>query len=413
MLRLMLMSVIGVVGSLVPIASRADNAPVPPSEPVLEVHIDADYSIASHAAEAIESGLASALSEAGYEVAGTTLKLVRRDHRANVKRSRTHMEDFLNSTNAIAMVGGMHSPPYLTHRDFINENDVLFLLPWSAGGPITRGESGGENWLFRLSVDDTKAGGYLISRAVDQAGCQAVSLILIDTGWGRANYKTLTAALDQRGMIPASTHYFDVTIGQATAKRLAEDVRRSGADCAVLLADWDNGAQVVNVLADLDQPIRTFSHWGIMGGPFAQHVTPDTRDRLDLEVLQTCGLAREKGGNAALQLALSHAKGAPAELADVPAAAGFVHGYDLGRIFVAAVAQAAETPAWDGGIGQKRDAVRLSLESLEAEVEGILGSYEKPFDAYDVSSPDAHEALGRSDLSMARFAPEGHLIHAQ
>lgn len=371
MLRLMLMSVIGVLGSLVPLASPADNAPVPPSEPVLEVHIDADYSIASHAAEAIESGLASALSETGYEVAGTTLKLVRRDHRANVKRSRTHMEDFLNSTNAIAMVGGMHSPPYLTHRDFINENDVLFLLPWSAGGPITRGESGGENWLFRL-----------------------------------------TAALDQRGMIPASTHYFDVTIGQATAKRLAEDVRRSGADCAVLLADWDNGAQVVNVLADLDQPIRTFSHWGIMGGPFAQHVTPDTRDRLDLEVLQTCGLAREMSGNAALQLALSHAKGEPTELADVPAAAGFVHGYDLGRIFVAAVAQAAETPAWDGGIGQKRDAVRLSLESLEAEVEGILGSYEKPFDAYDVSSPDAHEALGRSDLCMARFAPEGHLIHA-
>ena len=405
MLRSILRNLALVSGLCAPAAAQ--------SLPVLEVHIDADYSISPHAAMAIEKGFASAFSETDFEAGGAKLKLVRRDHRANVKRSRAHMEDFLESPYAIAMVGGLHSPPYLTHRDFINENGVLFLLPWSAAGPITRGSFNDQNWMFRLSVDDTKAGEYLVTRAMDQSGCENLSLVLIDTGWGRANFTTLSRALNARGKMPASTHFFDVSIGRSTAKTLAENLRRHNADCAVLLADWDNGAMLVNAFSELPDNLRVFSHWGVMGGPFDSHVDHATRERVSLEILQTCGLGREKQQAPELINALAQAPDAPRALAEIPASAGFVHGYDLGRIFVSAIRQASQTELWGGSIHQKRNALRKSLEALEAPVDGVLKTYVAPFAQFGPDAPDAHEALGSKDLCMARFAAAGHLIHAE
>ena len=71
MLRSILRSLALVSGLCAPAAAQ--------SLPVLEVHIDADYSISPHAAMAIEKGFASAFSETDFEAGGAKLKLVRRD----------------------------------------------------------------------------------------------------------------------------------------------------------------------------------------------------------------------------------------------------------------------------------------------------------------------------------------------
>lgn len=376
----------------------------------LEIMIDADFSIAVDAGESIELGVNTALAEAGHMLAGVRVTVRRMDHRANVKRASKNHERFARSETALVMIGGMHSPPYLTNHQFINENDVLTLLPWSAAGPITRKSARGENWFFRLSVDDSKAGGFFIRKAVDEGGCRSVGLILVETGWGRANEKTLKAALNARGMVPSLVEFFDVSLGQASARTLAERARRSGVDCAVMLAEWDNGAMVANALAELPDGVRLFSHWGIMGGPFAEQVAAAKREKLEFKVLQTCGLARERQGSAALQAALAQAGVSPPHLSAVPAPTGFVHGYDLTRILIAAVNQAAQTEAWNGNIRSKRMAVRAALEDLNTPVPGILADYAHPFAPFSEDTPDAREALGESDLCLARFDDNGVLV---
>ncbi len=377
----------------------------------LELHIDADYSISHEAAEAIELGVRTALDGVGWELGGEPVTLVTRDHRANVKRSHRHMRDYLQSDNAIAMIGGLHSPPYLTHREFINENEILMLLPWSAAGPITRAAPGHENWLFRLSVDDSKAGEFLVAQSVDAAGCRKIALILIETGWGHANFKTLTAALSARGMEPAIAEFFNASLGKASAVTLATSVSHSGADCAIMLSDWDNGAHIVKALAAMPNPVRVFSHWGILGGPFQDEVRAKARDRLNLRVLQSCGLAEETRGNTILKRALSQATGGPARLAEIPAPTGFVHGYDITRVLIAATEQASNSPDWGSAIKTKRRLVRAALQALETPVAGILAEYSPPFVPYSPGQPDAHEALGADDLCMARFQVDGKLAH--
>lgn len=377
----------------------------------LTLYIDADYAVSAAAAVAIELGVRTALNEAGGRLGGVDAVVVPRDHRGNVRRSRKTMERYLESEEALALIGGMHSPPYLTHQDFLNANRVLTLLPWSAAGPITRPSAGMENWIFRLSVDDRKSGEYLVREAVERGGCSRIALILLDTGWGRANFRSLSAALEVRGLRPSATVFFGASIGKASAGVLAEDIAHARADCAVLLTSWDAGRYVTNALYEQMPDLRVFSHWGVSGGRFADHVPYERLRDMQFSVLQTCGLREERDGNPVLRAALAAAAPENATLATLRAPSGFVHGYDLTRILIAAADQASKTPAWDGDIAARRAAVREALEGLRTPVEGILATYDPPFRPYVPEDPDAHEALGADDFCMARFREDGLLEH--
>lgn len=376
---------------------------------MLEIHIDADYSISADAAQSIENGLRVALSEVGGQIADYQIEIVANDHRGNVRRSRRTMESFLENDNALALVGGLHSPPYLTHQKFINKNEILTLLPWSAAGAITRPMTDDDNWIFRLSVDDLKAAPFLVDEVIQYGGCAHVGLVLIDSGWGRGNHATLTAALEERGRIAIFSRFFDAGVSHANAAALAQDFALSGADCAIVLSSWENGTEVILALHEHVPNLRVFSHWGVMGGQFAERVPHDIRTDLDLRVLQTCGLRREADGSEILSAAIRAIDETYDRLSDVPASTGFVHGYDLMRVFIAAVQQASTTQEWDGDIVAKRAAVRDALEHLESPVEGILKTFAPPFGPYTPEKIDAHEALGIADLCMARFGSDDKL----
>jgi branched-chain amino acid transport system substrate-binding protein len=378
----------------------------------LELYINADYSISAAAAQSIELGIRTALEEVDFLLGGQEVALTPMDNRGNVKRSHRTMGKFLESDTALAMFGGLNSPPFLTHREFLNENRVLTLLPWSAAGPITR-STGSENWIFRLSVDDSLSGSFFVQKAVEQGGCKRVALVLLDTGWGRANFKTLTTALAARGMSPVTTQYFPSSISSGTADALAQKVSWSNPDCAIMLSAWTNGALVVNALSQHMPTLRLFSHWGIMGGEFTDRVPHRVRDKMQLSVLQTCALRREGEGNAILSEALERAAPGISSISELPAPTGFVHGYDLTRILIAAAAQAAKSPDWSGSIQDRRAALHAALENLETPVMGILKEYAPPFRPGMTDPAFGHEALGAQDLCLATFQPNGLLAHAR
>lgn len=384
--------------------------PTRAEEPALRLYIDADYSIAKRGAEAIELGIRTGLAAAGGRLAGHEVEIVPLNHRANAKRSFRHMQKFLKDDRALAFIGGVHSPPYLTHRDFIHDNGILLMLPWSAAGPITRAKPGQENWVYRVSVDDSKSGDFLISQALDRSECNGVALLLLDSGWGRANKRTMNAALERRGQEASATIMFDGTIGQTEARDIADEIAQSGADCVIMLATAISGGHLVNALHASQPSIRIFSHWGILSGGFSDMVPHDTRQSAQVVVLQTCALRMEAQGSPEVARALSFLDDVT-QLADVQAPTGFVHGYDLAQILAAAVEQAARSPQWSGSITDKRQAVRQALDNLETPVVGMLKTYNPPFREYSSDVPDAHESLGADDFCMASFDARGRLVH--
>lgn len=370
----------------------------------LSLYLDADFQDHENSARSIQVGLETAIAmHSGLLPEGVNLRVVPKDHRGNVKRSAVHFREYLSDPEAIAVVGGLHSPPYLEYRDYVNENNILLLLPWSAAGPITRGSFDGRNWIFRLSVDDTKAGGVLARHAIETRKCQAPALLLWESGWGRSNERTMSAAFETLGMPDIPRVFFSGNLNSDDAKLVAANVAATQADCVLFVGNAREGVEIISALAQMDETFQLISHWGITGGRFAEFVPEQTRDRVGLEILQTC--FSYETDHPALQFAKDLFPEDFDTEGRILAPTGFFHGYDLATVFLTALA----TVDMSQDINALRSAVREALENPDLSAAGLMKSYSGPFSAYSDENPDAHEALGMGDLCLTSYDSQGRV----
>ncbi|MFT4782829.1 MAG: branched-chain amino acid transport system substrate-binding protein [Paracoccaceae bacterium] len=389
------------------------SGPLHADTPALELIIDADFSVSYQAARSIELGVRTALDEVQGNIGGLDFRIVTRDHHGNAKRSYLTLAGYVENENALAIIGGSHSPPYLTYQEFINTNRILTLLPWSAAGPITRSKPESENWFYRLSIDDSRAGGFIVDHATSNASCVDISLLLIDTGWGRSNRSAMIKALAKTGREPTMIKMVPTATGTSSAKAIANEIGRSATDCVIMVMTSTEGAHLVNALHEMAPDVTVYSHWGVLAQNFADQVTHQTRSDLGLRVIQTCGLQAEQDGNEVVTTALTNINRHSLRrnsLREIPSSVGFIHAYDLTHILIEAIQQAATQPEWQGDIRAKRLAVRHALENLKQPVPGILKTYEAPFSAYSPDRPNAHEALDTDDFCMTSFAADGLMV---
>ncbi|WP_247687360.1 ABC transporter substrate-binding protein [Pseudoalteromonas luteoviolacea] len=372
--------------------------------PELHIYHDSDYSTHRESAIAIKMGFLTALSEVDSKTQGFKLKFLSRDHRGNSNRSFLNFKRFLKDPSGLFVLGGLHSPPYIKYREFINKNQIPLLVPWAAGGPITRYDKG-ENWVYRLSVDDTKAGVTLVQFA-NQRACKNPHLFLERTPWGKSNYKSIGQAL---GKLEPSVTWFDWGMKASSAKIHIREMLAKGSDCLLFVGNAIEGKQLVSAMADYpqEQRIPIISHWGITGGDFFNQAKVDLASGIDLHFIQSCfSFQRRPLSNEATKV-WNRAKNLfPDEFSQrdfLFAPTGFIHGYDIAKVALAALAQIELT----GDMSKDRAAFRQSLESLNTPVAGLIKTYQKPYSKWSAQNPDAHEALGIEDLCMAYFESNG------
>jgi branched-chain amino acid transport system substrate-binding protein len=381
------------------------------NEKVIRLYHDADWSNHEESAESIWRGVETALSEIGHTIQGHRFELVKKDHRGNVIRSLSNFKAFLKDDLALAVISGIHSPPLIKNRKFINENKALTLVPWAAGGPITRYPSK-ENWIFRLSVDDTKAGSVLANFALNAKSCIAPHLLLENTPWGDSNLKNIKSALAKSGKTPSGITRFSVGVKGYTTRNDLMGIYKSGADCILLVASVREGAQVAEALIEFDfeKPLPIISHWGITAGDFHKRIDARKREKISLNFIQSCFSflqnPQTKKAKEVFQKAKAEYPDHINEPKDIKSPVGFIHGYDLTKLLIEALRKTKLTT----NMQENRNNVRLALENLNSPVEGLIKTYKKPFDVFSESNPDAHEALGLKDLCMAHYGKHGEIV---
>lgn len=380
------------------------------SQPAYHIYLDADQTGAKASGNAIEQGIRTALYQVNNTLKGRQVKLIVRDHHGSSPRSKRHLKEFLKDPYALAMFSGMHSPPLLDNLTFINENKILLLDPWAAAGPITR-YSKGENWIYRLSIDDRKAGHVIVNSAIKE-GFSKPFLLLEETGWGKSNFKTMNKALLELNMKAAGTHWFNWNLGDTGAKIILRDIAKSNADCILMVANAHEGKTFAKAILSLPKnnrlPIR--SHWGITGGGFPSVIHTQLRKELDLKFLQTkfsfISSSPTKFSERVFKEAQAVFPNTIKSKRDIKAPTGFIHAFDLTRLFISAV-NASEL---SDNITQSRAAIRNSLENLNDPVKGLIKTYQKPFRRFNSKDPDAHEALSIKDLVMAFYGDQNQII---
>lgn len=379
----------------------------------LRIYLDADQTNSASSGQAIALGIRAALSEVDWQLGGQTVELVIKDHHGSTPRSRYHIEQFVADHQGLAIFGGLHSPPLISARDYINEQQALTLVPWAAATPITRARDQ-HNWIFRLSLDDSKAGAVIVQDTIENTDCQLPYLLLEDTGWGKANQKTMTSALNSLAKAALGTRLFPWGLGQHEARAILESAINQGADCFILVANAPEGLSFAKAMLEITpekrRPIR--SHWGITGGNFAQSLGPNALKALDLRFIQSRFSFFKTPLSAQAQQALQSAAKVlnKTELSaeQLSAPAGFIHAYDLTRLLIAAAEKGLT-----GDARTDRQRIKAELENLDRPVTGLIKRYHKPFSSYHAENFNAHEALNQADFVMAQYDEYGHihLVH--
>jgi branched-chain amino acid transport system substrate-binding protein len=377
----------------------------------LKLYISADRTGTKESGIAIEQGIRTALSEVDYTVNGKKIEILILDHRGSTPRANTHLEKYLEDDKALVVFSGLHSPPLLASRDFINENEILVLDPWAAAAPITRYPSE-ENWVFRLSIDDSKAGYVISEYAVKKEDFKRPFLLLEETGWGESNERTMTSALNDFSVDIAGTAWFNWNLGINEAKMLLRQAKESDADVIFFVGNAPEGKKFAKAMSELEEeerlPIR--SHWGITGGDFPEVVSNDIRAKIDLKFIQTSfsfiGMGDSKIGNKVFDIAKNLYPDSIKKVEDIKAPTGFIHSYDLTKILI----RALEQSDLDSDINTIRLELRNNLENINGKVEGLIKTYDKPFTVFTEENPDAHEALNIMDFVMAKYGENNEII---
>lgn len=378
--------------------------------PVIKLYLDADRTRHAASAESIEMGVRTAFAQVGNVVQGHKVDIVPLDHRGNSTRSRVNMNKAFSDPDTLLVVAGLHSPPLIKNRTYINDNAMLTLVPWAAGGPITRHPSA-DNWIFRLSVDDTKAGIKIAEYAVEQGQCSRPQLLLEKTPWGESNRKTMTRAIEDRLELTPVLTWFNWGVSVDNARIKLRAVVDGGSDCILFVGGSNDGVTFARAMLSMAKAQRRpiFSHWGLTGGNFAEEVTAQQRAQLDLTFIQTCFSFVSSEPSALSREVFLQAQSLYPELKttkDLKAPPGFIHAYDISLLLIQALSQVELTE----DMAVNRVHIKDALEGLEEPVNGLIKRYEKPFSVYSADNTDAHEALGLKDFCMAKYGSDDEII---
>ncbi|ODS32264.1 MAG: Receptor family ligand binding region [Candidatus Scalindua rubra] len=385
-------------------------------ENAIHFYLDADQTGVRASGQSIRQGILTALSEVDNTIQGYQIKLVIKDHHGSSPRSKQNLLEYLADSRALVVFSGLHSPPLLSNLRFINESHILVLDPWAAAAPITR-YSNGLNWIFRLSIDDSKAGFVIADHAIKVDGFRKLFLLLEQTGWGKSNYITMTSALKQLDCPAVGVKWFNWNIGLNAAKNIIRKIKSSGADCILLVANAPEGKIFAKAMIALDKderlPIR--SHWGITGGNFPLVIDSRMRSEIDLKFIQTSFSFINTGKNVhnehpiakqVLEIAMRLFPEEIQKASDIKAPTGFIHAYDLTKLLISAMSQVKLS----GNIKKDRAAVRTSLENIKGPIQGLIKAYSMPFSEYSKQNEDAHEALNISDYKMAVYGLDNEIL---
>ena len=375
--------------------AAADPVIDPDADPIL-IGLDADMSKgAAQSGEAIRRGLVLAVEDINARGGplGRPLSLVVRDHRGTPARGRDNIEELAAMEDLVAVVGGIHTPVVLAELDAIHRHGLPYLAPWAAGTSLV---SNGydPNFVFRVSVRDEHAGGFLVQAARDR-GFGRLGLLLWRTGWGRSNETAMRAALARQGLEPAAVAWFNT--GERDMSAQIDALRAAGAEVIMLVSNPTDGLVAVREVAGRPEAERLpiISHWGITGGDFFAQAG-EALAKVDLSFLQTFSFFDPPFPERAARLYEAYCArfGGCSSPADVFSPAGTAQAYDLVQLLGQAIRRAGSTD---------RAAVRDSLERLE-RYEGLLRDYDPAF------TPSRHDALDASDFRLSRYDAEGAII---
>ena len=304
-------------------------------------------------------------------VLGKQIVLIERDDEAKNEVGVQIAQELINKEQVVATVGFINTGVSLASQRFYQEAEIPVMNNVATGTLVTRQFMPPEhkaNYIFRTSANDSIQSS-MVAEAVKKAGYTKPAIIADSTNYGQLGRADLEKALAERGIKPVAVEKFNIGDTDMTAQALR--AKEAGADVVLTYAIGPELAQTVNAVVKLGWKIPVMGSWTLSMASFIDAAGANSEGVLMPQTfIQAPSTPKRKSFIEAYQAAY--------KVDRIPSPVSAAQGYDSMLLLAAAIEQAKSTE------GRK---VREALEGLNAKVEGVVTTYDKPF------SPTDHEAI--------------------
>lgn len=332
--------------------------------------------------------LAAAEINAAGGVMGRQVELIERDDEAKNEVGAQVAQELINKEGVVATLGFINTGVALASQRFYQEAEIPVFNNVATGTIITNQFAQPDydnNYVFRNSAYDVLQAGMMVDEALAR-GHKNIAVIADSSNYGQLGRGDILANLEAKGMTAVADEKFNVKDVDMTAQLLKS--QQAGADVILAYGIGPELAQIANGMAKLGIKIPMITSWPssmqsfidiagangngvIMPQTFIEDATLPKRKAFLENYYKTFGVTK------------------------IPTPVAGAQGYDSVFLLAAAIEQAGSTEGPD---------IREALENLEAKVEGVVTTYEKPFDETD------HNAITRNMIVFGRVQ-DGKIVY--
>ena len=301
-------------------------------------------------------------------VMGRQIQLVERDDEAKNERGVQIAQEFINKEKVVAVVGYINTGVALASQRFFQEAKIPVLNNVATGSIITKQfEKEPDNYVFRNAAHDSIQAPMIVEEAIGRRGYKKVAILADSTNYGQLGRDDLEKALKAKGITPVAVEKFNIKDVDMTAQLLK--AKEAGAEAILTYGIGPELAQIANGMTKLGWKVPMVGSWTLAMANFIDNAGPGGDGaRMPQTFIQEPTTPKRK---AFIDNFVKTFKPKNNRI-DSPVSAA--QGYDSIYLLAAAIKQANSTE------GPK---IKAALEDLQAPVEGVVTTYNKPFSKTD------------------------------
>ena len=307
----------------------------------------------------------------GGGVIGRPLQFVERDDEAKNERGVQIAEELINKEKVVATVGYINTGVALASQRFYQDAKIPVMNNVATGTLVTKQFADQpDNYIFRNAANDSIQAPMIVEEAA-RRGFKKVAILADSTNYGQLGREDLEKALAAKGMKPVAVEKFNIKDVDMTPQLLK--AKEAGADAVLTYGIGPELAQIANGMTKLGWKVPMVGSWTLSMANYIDNAGPGGEGaRMPQTFIQDGNTPKRK---AFIDAYLKEFKPKNNRI-DSPVSAA--QGYDSVYLLAAAIKQANSTE------GPK---IKAALESLNAKVDGVVTTYDKPFSKTD------HEAI--------------------
>ena len=322
--------------------------------------------------ESLRNAVRLATEEINWKggILGRPIELVERDDEANPDMGRAHAQELIEKAKVVATIGSCNTGVVLKTLDLYQKAKIPLLVPVATGVAITTTYARApEHYIFRTSANDEIQAQLVAREAVERRRFRKVALLHDTTAYGEQGKDFLLAELVKYGVKPISVSAFPLGVTDLSAA--LDKARKAGAEAILTYTVGPELAVIANGRARLGWKVPIVGSWPLSWANFLSAAKGNAEG---VSMPQT--FIEEPLSSRRTEFILAYL--GKYKLKRMSSAVSAAQGYDAMLILAAAIQQAGST---DGG------KIRTALENLDARVQGVVTTYERPFTTQD------HEAI--------------------